>query len=169
MPGLSTFQLEPVRFGEALPLVRLVLAGLDRAGWRAHCAAIVGLGGGVLASAAPGGALHGIASWRPDHDLRLGPVLRVEMIAALELSPANPVRASLCSALEQLCMERDSAGLLLNLAFRLADLPSSLAESWPRAAFRPQSFFVRMPYPAANGTPAPARHRPGVETAAPPG
>jgi hypothetical protein len=166
MPEFSTFQLQPARFGEALPLVRMVLAGLDQASWRAHCASVVGLGGGVLASAARGGPLHGIASWRPDHDLRLGQVLRVEMIAALEFSAANPVRASLCSALVRLCSERDAAGLLLNLALHREDLPSSLAQSWQRAAFRPQAFFVRKPFPAARVTQASAGRTSGIAAVA---
>ena len=104
MPEFSTFPLEPGRFAEALPLVRMVRAGLDQASWRAHCASVVGLGGGLL---------HGIASWRPDHDPRLGRVLRVEIIAALELSAAAPVRASLCGGLVRLSVEREAAGLLL--------------------------------------------------------
>ena len=65
MPEFPTFPLQPSRLAEALPLLRIVLAGLDRAGWDAHCAVSL-----LLASAAPGGALHGIASWRPDDDFR---------------------------------------------------------------------------------------------------
>ena len=116
MPEFPTFPLQPSRLAEALPLLRIVLAGLDRAGWDAHCAAMAGLGGGVLASAAPGGALHGIASWRPDDDFRSGGVLRVELIAALELSAANPVRASLRKGLVRLCVARGAAGLLFPAA-----------------------------------------------------
>ena len=112
MPEFSTFPLEPARFAEALPLVRIVLPWLDRTEWGAHCAAMADLGGGVLASAAPGGALHGIASWRPDDDFRSGGVLRVELMAALEFSAANPVRASLRRGLVRLCVARGAVGLL---------------------------------------------------------
>ncbi len=155
MTHFLTYELDEERFDEALPLVRMAIPGLDRERWRAHCRQMARQGGGVLATAA-GNALHGIASWHPDEDLRLGRVLRVEMIAALELSGANPVRAALCEALEALCVVHDAVGIALSLPLRdRGSAPASFPESWRRAGFRRQAMFMCKPVRLGRRWPTP--------------
>jgi hypothetical protein len=155
MPHFLTSALDEERFDEALPLVRMAIPGLDRERWHAHCRQMARQGGGVLAAAADG-ALHGIASWHPDEDLRLGKVLRVEMIVALELSSANPVRAALCETLETLCAAHDAVGIALSVPVRdRGGAASSFPESWRRAGFRRQALFICKPVRPGRRWPAP--------------
>lgn len=153
MPHFLTSALDEERFDEALPLVRMAIPGLDRQRWRTHCRQMARQGGGVLAAAADG-ALHGIASWRPDEDLRLGRVLRVEMIVTLELSDANPVRAALCETLEALCAAHDAVGIALSLPVRERGA-ASFPESWRRAGFRRQSLSMCKPIRPGRRWPTP--------------
>jgi hypothetical protein len=153
MSDFLTTALDEERYDEALPLVRMAIPGLDRERWRAHCRQMARQGGGALAAAADG-ALHGIASWHPDEDLRLGRVLRVEMIVALELSGANPVRAALCETLEALCVAHDAVGIALSLPVR-DGAPSSFPESWQRAGFRQQALLLGKPVRPGRRWPAP--------------
>lgn len=143
MPKFLTFDLFHDRLGEALPLVRMAVPGIDERRWSAHCHQMIRLGGGVLAASAEEGALHGVASWRPEEDLRLGRVLRVEMMVALELSDANPVRTALCDALEALCEGHEAVGIALSLPVRERDgRPTAFPETWRRAGFRRQALFM---------------------------
>ena len=164
MPDFSTSQLEPTRLNEALPLVQMSLRGVDGPRWLSHCAAMARAGGGVLATAAPDGALFGIASWRPDDDLQLGAMLRVELMVAIELSASNPVRISLCDALGKLC---ERAGAALSLPFRRDDLSSAYPASWKRTGFRHQSLFVCRPGLQERVGPPAGAHLRLVESPAP--
>jgi hypothetical protein len=155
MTKFTAFALSGDRLGDALPLVRMSIPGMTETRWLAHCHQMIRLGGGALAAAASDDVLHGIASWRPDDDLRLGRVLRVEIIVALELSAANPVGTALCDALEALCAEHEAIGVALSLPVRGDDRPSPFAESWKRAGFRRQGLFVCRPV-------RPARRGPGA-------
>ncbi len=167
-----TSSLDDRRFAEALPLVRMAIPGIEDARWLAHCRQMARLGGGVLAAAAGDSELQGIASWRPDEDLRLGRVLRVEMMVALELSVANPVRTALCDALEALCLVHDAIGVALSLPIRERDgRPTALPETWRRAGFRRQALFMCKPIrPAPRGPSPPAArsHLRLVDTPDPP-
>lgn len=168
MTEFKAFPLTSDRMGEALPLIRMSVPGMSETRWLAHCDQTIRQGGGVLAAAAPDGTLHGVASWRPDDDLRLGRVLRVEMMAALELSAANPVGTALCGALEALCPDHDAFGIALSLPVR-GDDQSAFPESWRRAGFRRQALFVCKPVgPAARGAPVRGFRLRLVEAAAPP-
>jgi hypothetical protein len=159
MAHFLTVQLDQDRFGEVLPLVRIAIPGVDEQRWFAHCHQMIRLGGGVLAAATEDFSLHGVASWRPEEDLRLGRVLRVEMLVALELSHANPVRTTLCDALEALCASHDAVGVALSLPIRDRDgQPTSFPETWRRAGFRRQALFMCKPVgPARADRPAPFR------------
>lgn len=156
MTHFLTTQLDDDRFREALPLVRMAIPGIDERRWFAHCYQMIRLGGGVLAAATKDAALHGVASWRPEEDLRLGRVLRVEMMVAFELSLANPVRTALCDALEALCGDHDAIGVALSLPIRERDgQPTSFPETWRRAGFRRQGLFMCKPV-------KPGRRSPGA-------
>ena len=145
MAKFDTFPIDPDRLGEALPLVRMSIPGITETRWLGHCSQMIRLGGGVIAAAAPDGALHGIASWRPDDDLRLGLVLRVEMMVAIELSAASPVRTALCDALEALCLDHEAVGVALSLPVRGDDQSAAFTDSWTRAGFRRQALCLCKP------------------------
>ena len=113
MSHFLTLQLDPERLCEALPLLRLALAGLDELRWVAHCEDLARAGGGVLAVAAADVAFHGVALYRPQSDLCRGKVLRVDMLMAYEFSPAGPVRAALLAALEDTCRYVEARGIVL--------------------------------------------------------
>ena len=143
MPNFQTVQLDEARFAEAVPLVRLAIAGIEQDRWLAHCRQMIALGGGVLGAAAEDSALHGVASWRPDEDLRLGRVLRVEMMVALELGVANPVRTALCESLESLCGDLGAVGVALSLPVRDRGRgPAPFPDTWRRAGFRREALFL---------------------------
>lgn len=141
MTQFTTFELNHERLVEAFPLVRMALPGIDQERWLAHCYSMIGRAGGVLAAAPWEGAIQGVATYRPDDDLRLGRVLRVEMLVTLELSAANPARAVLCEALESLCLDHDACGIALSVPVR-SDGAEGFPESWERAGFRRQALLV---------------------------
>jgi hypothetical protein len=161
MPRILTFELFHDRLGEALPLVRMAVPGVDERRWFAHCHQMVRLGGGVLGAAAEDAALQGVATWRPEEDLQLGRLLRVEMMVALELSVANPVRAALCESLETVRGDLEAVGVALSLPARDRDgRLTPLPETWRRAGFRRQALFLcsksgpdRQPSASSEGVP----------------
>lgn len=116
MSHFSTFRLDQERLDEALPLVGMACPGIERERWLAYGAALARRGGGVMVATASDGAMHGLALYRPEDDLRHGKVIRVDMMLAFELNPTGPVRRSLLAALDLVGQYHEAQGLLLVIA-----------------------------------------------------
>jgi len=107
--------LEPARFAEAWPVVRMSLARGEDAWWQSEAQNIIGRGGGVLAARGPDGSVHGIATYEPARNQRAGCVLSVEKLITVELSRKAPCRNALCQALDLLSLALGCHGVTLPL------------------------------------------------------
>jgi hypothetical protein len=117
----------------------MAIPEIDSSRWIDHCRNLDRLNGGVLAAAASDDVMHGIAIYRPEEDLRLGRIVRVDAMVTFELNPANPVRQALCEAIEALCEVLKARGTLLMTKERdSGGAGSASAQGWESAGFRRQ-------------------------------
>lgn len=140
----SAFHLDAQSAPEAFPLIRIAMPGLEQRRWIEHCDTVVHQGGGVLGAFAGDRALHGIAAYWPDADLRLGRVLRVDPLVTFELGPTSQVRLTLCRAIELLCRGLGARGMVVTAPSRGLDGGESLKlEEWARAGLSLDSIQYR--------------------------
>ncbi|MCL6740690.1 hypothetical protein LZ518_06030 [Sphingomonas sp. RB56-2] len=124
MPRLLVSNLELERVSEAYPLIRRTArVGPER--WEAFCRQLAKQGGGVLAVLAEDRRVHGVAAYLPVASLRHGSALRVEAIAAFELSHVSLVRNVLSGALNELAREKGCEVLMVSLDAKGMSSPRS--------------------------------------------
>jgi hypothetical protein len=114
MPKLLVSNLELERVSEAYPLIRRQ-AQVGPEQWEAFCRQLAQQGGGVLAVMAEDERVHGVAAYLPVTSLRHGSALRVEAIAAFELSHISRVRDVLSVALDELARQKGCDVLMVSL------------------------------------------------------
>lgn len=114
MPRLKVSNLELGRASEAYPLIRRV-ARVDPDQWEAFCREITQQEGGVLAVLAEDRHVHGVAAYLPVTSLRHGRSLRVEAIAAFELTHFALVRDALSAALDEMARQKGCGTLMVSL------------------------------------------------------
>ena len=144
MPRLFVSNLEPGRVSEAYPLIRRQ-AQVDLEQWEAFCGQLVKQGGGVLAVLAEDQRVHGVAAYLPVTSLRHGSALRVEAIAAFELSHISRVRNVLSTALDELARKKGCEALMISLdAKGLSSPRSRRRRSWEALGLTAETIeFVR--------------------------
>lgn len=124
MPRLLVSNLELGRVSEAYPLIRR-MARVGPEQWEAFCRQLAEQGGGVLAVLAEDHRVHGVAAYLPVASLRHGSALRVEAIAAFELSHVSPVRTALSAALDELARQKGCEALMVSLDAKGLSSPRS--------------------------------------------
>ena len=124
MPRLFVSNLELGRVSEAYPLIRRQ-AQVGPEQWEAFCRQLVEQGGGVLAVLAEDQRVHGVAAYLPVTSLRHGSALRVEAIAAFELSHISRVRDVLSAALDELARKKGCEVLMVSLDAKGMSSPRS--------------------------------------------
>jgi hypothetical protein len=124
MPKLLVSNLDMDRVSEAYPLIRRQ-AQVGPEQWETFCHQLVEQGGGVLAVIAEDQRVHGVAAYLPVSSLRHGSALRVEAIAAFELSHVSLVRNALSSALDELAREKGCGVLMVSLDAKGLSSPHS--------------------------------------------
>ena len=124
MPRLLVSNLELGRVSEAYPLIRRQ-AQVGPEQWEAFCRQLVEQGGGVLAVIAEDERVHGVAAYLPVTSLRHGSALRVEAIAAFELSHISRVRDVLSVALDELARQKGCDVLMVSLDAKGLSSPRS--------------------------------------------
>jgi hypothetical protein len=124
MPRLLVNDLELERVSEAYPLIRR-MARVGPEQWDAFCRQLVQQGGGVLAVLAEDQRVHGVAAYLPVCSLRHGSALRVEAIAAFELSHVSRVRDALSAALDDLARKKGCEVLMVSLDAKGLSSPRS--------------------------------------------
>jgi hypothetical protein len=144
MPRLLVINLEPERLSEAYPLIRRQ-AQVGPKQWEAFCRQLAEQGGGVLAVLAEDQRVHGVAAYLPVASLRHGSALRVEAIAAFELSHVSLVRNALSAALDELARKKGCEALMISLdAKGLSSPRSRRRRSWESLGLTAESIeFVR--------------------------
>lgn len=144
MPKLFITTLEPERLADAYPLIRH-LAWVGSAQWEKFARELGDKGGGVLAVEAEDGHIHGVAAYLPVTSLKHGKALRVEAIAAFELSHAAPVRNLLSEALDDLARSQGCSAVIMNLDSKgLLSLHSPRRCRWESLGLTPEAVeFVR--------------------------
>lgn len=88
---------------QAFPLIQATWPEADLASWRSFVSFFssrpAAEGSGVLALRGPGGTICGVLAYRPDQDLRAGPILAVHLFTAVDLvNSLRTVRALLEAA-----------------------------------------------------------------------
>lgn len=124
MPRLLVSNLELERVSEAYPLIRRQ-ARVGPEQWVAFCRQLTQQGGGVLAVLAEDHRVHGVAAYVPVASLRHGSALRVEAIAAFELSHVSLVRNALSAALDELALQKGCDALMVSLDAKGLSTPRS--------------------------------------------
>ena len=124
MPRLFVSNLELGRVSEAFPLIRRT-ARVGPQRWEAFCRQLAQQGGGVLAVLAEDHRVHGVAAYLPVASLRHGSALRVEAIAAFELSHVSLVRDALSAALDELARQKGCEALMISLDAKGLSSPRS--------------------------------------------
>ena len=144
MPRLLVSNLEIERVSEAYPLIRRQ-AHVGPEQWEAFCRQLVEQGGGVLAVLAEDQRVHGVATYLPVASLRHGSALRVDVIAAFELSHIARVRDVLSAALDELARKKGCEALMVSLdAKGLSSPRSRRRRSWESLGLAAETIeFVR--------------------------
>lgn len=124
MPRLFVSNLELGRVSEAYPLIRR-MARVGAQQWEAFCRQLALNGGGVLAVLAEDHRVHGVAAYLPVASLRHGSALRVEAIAAFELSHVSLVRNALSAALDELARQKGCEALMISVDAKGLSSPRS--------------------------------------------
>jgi hypothetical protein len=124
MPKLTVSNLEPGRVSEAYPLIRRQ-ARICPQQWEDFCRQLEQQGGGVLAVIAEDERVHGVAAYLPVASLRHGSALRVEAIAAFELSHVSRIRDALSGALDELARAKGCDVLMVSLDAKGLSSPRS--------------------------------------------
>ncbi|MGE5722192.1 MAG: hypothetical protein ACM3YM_06995, partial [Sphingomonadales bacterium] len=78
MQHFTISQPGPDVIAQAYPLVRMAAAEVTFDQWREHAERLFATGGGILAVSAGDASLLGLATYRPEEDLRHGRVLRID-------------------------------------------------------------------------------------------
>lgn len=114
MPKLSVCSLERDYLLEAYPLIRC-LAGVEAGQWTKFADHLLEQGGGVLVARTEDCRVHGVAGYVLGTTLRHGKVLRVEVLAAIELGGTPVVRDALAAAIDDLARRLECPVVLFNL------------------------------------------------------
>lgn len=122
MPDLKLRNLAGRQLLEAYPLVRSATR-VSQERWEEFGRELIAGGGGVLAVTAPDGCIHGVAAFRPRHNLRHRQSLDVEVFVAFELGSDHRVRERLYAALERLGENLGCETLTLTTAARGYEVP----------------------------------------------
>jgi hypothetical protein len=131
MPNFTVSPLQPEQIPAVWPLVRMGRADLSLEEWNAYARKLLEGSGGILGAFAPGSRLQGIATFRPDIDLRFGKALRVDLIVTFELKRDAPVRQVLCDAIDLIAEGFGCKGVVMTMGCRgYADPSSAKAETW---------------------------------------
>lgn len=124
MPKLLVSKLEAEHMAEAYPLIRrMARVGPER--WEAFGRQLADQGGGVLAVRAEDRSVHGVAAYLPVASLKHGNALRVEAIAAFELSHVSLVRNALSAALDDLARKMGCGVVTISLDAKGLSSPRS--------------------------------------------
>jgi hypothetical protein len=134
MPHFDIVHLREDRIAEAWLLVRMAAPSVALERWTRFAAAIRSRGG-VLGAIAGGGALHGVAAYRLDEDLRHGATIRVDLLVTCELSASAPVRAALVEALEVIARSHGCAALTVLLPKPRGPEPATRSAPWAALGF----------------------------------
>jgi hypothetical protein len=124
MPRLLVSNLQLERVSEAYPLIRRQ-ARVGPEQWETFCRQLVEQGGGVLAVMAEDERVHGVAAYLRVTSLRHGSALRVEAIAAFELSHISRVRDVLSVALDEVARQKGCDVLMVSLDAKGLSSPRS--------------------------------------------
>lgn len=100
MRQITIEQLDKGQLVEAWPLVRMAATHTSADWWIGDATLLMERGGGILAARAPGGAIHGIATYEVARKYGFGRVLAVSTLLAFELSGRAPVKRMLCDSLK---------------------------------------------------------------------
>lgn len=112
MPEFRVVELAERDLAQAYPLARSA-AGVSSSRWSGYGQQVMAAGGGVLGVGSAGPCLYGLAAYRLQETLRYGPVLSVDLLAAIDVSSARPVRATLCSGLDAIARKRGLNNIIL--------------------------------------------------------
>lgn len=135
MPDLTVEPLASERLAEVYPLVRSATrVSLER--WREFGRDLFQAGGGVLAVTAPDNCVHGMAAYRPSHDLRHEQSLDVEVIVAFDLRGDDRVREALCRELEGMAAKLGCNTVNFTVAGKSAEPESRAREGLERLGLR---------------------------------
>ena len=127
MPDFSVSPIGAGQLAQVYPLIRSAArVSLDR--WEEFGRELLRQDGGVLTVTAPDNCIHGVAAYRPQHNLRHEQSLHVEVIVAFELGHDDLVREALCRDLERLAIERGCSAVNFTVAAKKAE-PASRGRS----------------------------------------
>lgn len=107
MLQFTVIQLNQNELPSAWPLVRSVAPERDLQQWLDFANSLRTRGGGVMAVAAEGGTIQGVAAYRVVDRDDLGRLLHVDPFVTFELTRRAPVRRVLGEALERLARHRE--------------------------------------------------------------
>lgn len=140
MQHFTISQPGPGVIAQAYPLVRMTAPEVTLEQWREHAGRLFATGGGILAVSAGDSSLLGLATYRPEEDLRHGRVLRIDTIVTFELSHTSPARQALCEGLDRLARELGCSAVTLTLDCRGYVEPACpKCESWLKLGLEPET------------------------------
>ena len=126
----DTVALSGDQVPQALPLVQAAWPSVDLATWQRFVQFFSGRAAmgesGVLALRDPAGYLCGILAYRLDWDLRAGPMLAVDLFAAIDLANSMRTVRALLDAAKARASELGCAGVQVRLCNEQAGLASHL-------------------------------------------
>ena len=143
MPGLKVRSVSAGELSQVYPLIRSATrVSLER--WVTFGRNLLRDGGGVLAVLAPDLCVHGVAAYRPSHNLRHEQTLDVDVIVAFDLRGDDRVRATLCKELERIATDRRCTAVNFTVSGKFAAPASPVRSGLERLGLKLETAsFVR--------------------------
>lgn len=156
MPRFTVAELEEDRLGQAYSLVRAISPGTTLDGWL-HYAETQKQRGGILGLFGSEWALFGMLTYRLEHTLRAGLILRVDDFVAFELSSAAAALGMLSAAAEALARDLGCSALEVRLQAGtcLTSCPPK-TDAWIGLGHGVDALIMSKPLMSANPRPAAA-------------